>query len=206
VGNVDEQDFLILQKYYEGIREADMMVGIDPYSFVKYFNEALPGRVFSMNSASEYVHTFAGTAIEYLRDAPNVLGLRERPDVDNVNTKVGFLFTVMHATETLSADKFEDLAESVVAELNPEDREAMRGIFRQAWGLHQSFLDYKTSIFERGERDEGSEVRAKKDLADKFALMVKNIINFDYHKLKSLDFNNEIKSHMRDLENRLTKN
>ncbi|GIW59714.1 MAG: hypothetical protein KatS3mg087_0780 [Patescibacteria group bacterium] len=206
MGEVNERDLAACQVFYEGLREADMMVGIDPYSFVKYFNEASPQRVFGMDSVSAYVHTFAGTALEYLRDAPNVLGLRERSEVDDVNTKVGLLFTVMHATETLEADAFEVLASSVGAELSSPDKEAMVGIFRQALDLHQSFRIYKTLVFEKDEMSEALKVQVKKDMATKFAFMVKNLMDFEYHKLKSLSFNTAIAAHMKDLEDRFTRN
>lgn len=205
IGVVDERDFAVGQMFYEGLREADMMVGIDPYSFVKYFNEASEHRVFSMDTASAYVHSFAGTAVEYLRDAPNVLGLRERSRVDDVNTKVGFLFTVMHATETLETDAFEALASSVGAELSSPDKETMMGIFRQALDLHQSFLIYKTLVFEKDGMPEALKAQVKKDMAAKFAFMVRNIMDFGYHKMKGLSFNNAILAHMKELEGKYSK-
>lgn len=173
-------------KLKEGLREADMAVGLQPGdsqgSWVKYHTPVSGEDLLKRNSSYEYISSFSPTMIEYLHDMPDVLKLRAEVEEDFDRGRLAIL--VLKAINQ-GQDDVRQICEQV---LNGHTQ----NLFNQAQEMNR--------IFEQGKTGQKDPATVKQEHLDKFKLFMDEIYKIEAQKLAAPEIKVRLDELQKELE------
>ncbi len=207
----------------EAVSAADKMDGLGDLSLVKYHQGNSIQYIFTRSSSHEYAQTFAETLVYNMRNAPDVLGIKQNPKVQDTINRAGLLFSIMQDVESHPAlselsvaagheipdflPPYSDILGSDVAKGLIIKAIEMRELFHKAKSAWDTDTQHAAHMTDDGLKEvkqiqrEKRAIKSKQEYGDRLEQLVTELIALGPLQLEGNQLGDKISSTLTSLDN-----